>query len=260
VRIAGSLHSFLADPIGRYLVDRSFICFYPVAELSGFCLWGRPDRDDIDRLIQTMALEEQPDVQPHASLIDVRGLETVDPNAFARFSEYVQSHMTRYAAVITCQVLVRSGGLAGAMTAGFFELVRSGYPTHVVSDLSEAFAWLKTPPAIARELEQLLNHQQTLVDNLHQLLLQRPELSLEAAARHFSLSVRTLQRRLLDERTSFVRELHRARVAAAQSLMRDTRRKLSAIALDVGYPSQQQFTRWFRRLTGESPAEWRERQ
>jgi len=77
-------------------------------------------------------------------------------------------------------------------------------------------------------------------------------------ARLLGLSSRSLQRRLQEEDASFrevVREA-RGRVAAAQLLSGD--RPLSVVGFQAGYADQAHFTREFKRLTGLTPAQYRD--
>lgn len=67
------------------------------------------------------------------------------------------------------------------------------------------------------------------------------------------LSVRTLQRRLREERCSFSQLVEDARLQAARRLMRETNVKLVDVALELGYSDAANFTRAFRRWTGLSP-------
>jgi AraC family transcriptional regulator len=49
----------------------------------------------------------------------------------------------------------------------------------------------------------------------------------------------------------------RERITRAQQLMRETKRSLIEIALDVGYTSPSHFAKVFRRVTGMAPNEFR---
>ena len=51
--------------------------------------------------------------------------------------------------------------------------------------------------------------------------------------------------------------LMRRRIEVAQDLMLRTREPLGAIALSCGMSDQSHFTRWFRRIVGETPHQWR---
>jgi AraC-like DNA-binding protein len=63
-------------------------------------------------------------------------------------------------------------------------------------------------------------------------------------------------RRLLD--CSPIRYLAEWRLELAADLLRSTRMKVGAVAKQVGYESEEAFSRAFRRRVGTSPARWRE--
>jgi len=59
--------------------------------------------------------------------------------------------------------------------------------------------------------------------------------------------------------TSPWRYVMQQRVEHAKRLLRDTSRSLAAVALDAGFYDQAHFTRTFKRFTGETPGQHRER-
>src|SRR5581483_10149852 len=75
--------------------------------------------------------------------------------------------------------------------------------------------------------------------------------TLQQAARALGRSERSLQRDLGESGSSFRAEQGHARLEAARTLLIESDRKLEAIASDVGCSSLAQFSRLFRRLTGE---------
>ena len=83
--------------------------------------------------------------------------------------------------------------------------------------------------------------------------------SADAVARGLNISVRTLQRRLLDCGTTFhdVSDGVRARLAAGY--LTDPAVSVSEVAFLLGFSEQSAFNRAFRRWTGESPGRWRRR-
>lgn len=90
-------------------------------------------------------------------------------------------------------------------------------------------------------------------------LLDQAELPPEigALARALALSVRTLQRRLRAEGTSFEREVWNSRVRRAQRLMLETDFPLSRVAQDAGFTSLSRLSVVFRRIIGTTPSAWR---
>ena len=83
-------------------------------------------------------------------------------------------------------------------------------------------------------------------------------LSIEAASEVADTSVRTMQRRLSGEQTSFSRVLEETRAELAGELLETTSAAINAIARQLGYKNQGDFTRAFRRWSGVSPSQYRE--
>ncbi len=97
-----------------------------------------------------------------------------------------------------------------------------------------------------------------LLFRLRALLDRHPaDATVESAAQQLSLSTRSLQRRLIEAKTSFRAELLAARLRKAQRLLAATDLKITAVALDVGCASSQHLSAMFRKMTGESPSVWR---
>jgi transcriptional regulator GlxA family with amidase domain len=69
--------------------------------------------------------------------------------------------------------------------------------------------------------------------------------------------VRSLQRKLRDEATSFQRELNACRVEAAKKLLVDSDQSVEAIAREVGATARH-LGEVFRDHTGYTPRQWRE--
>lgn len=78
-----------------------------------------------------------------------------------------------------------------------------------------------------------------------------------AAAEAAGLSVRTLQRQLMEEGCEYSRLLEQTRFRLAVELLRDVDLKIVDIAQELGYGDAANFTRAFRRWTGLSPLEFR---
>jgi len=94
----------------------------------------------------------------------------------------------------------------------------------------------------ARIIEQLPGgtpHQVSIADDLH-------------------VSLRSLQRKLKDEETTFKALLEDTRRELALQYLRGTHRSVGEIAYLLGFSEPSNFTRSFRRWTGHSPAEFRE--
>lgn len=77
------------------------------------------------------------------------------------------------------------------------------------------------------------------------------------AAEALHISVRSLQRRLQEEGTSFQRIVESSHKQLASSMLQKTRLPVSEIALLLGYANAHAFRRAFRRWTGSKPLEIR---
>lgn len=78
------------------------------------------------------------------------------------------------------------------------------------------------------------------------------------AARTLAVSVRTLQRALREEGTTFSEVVQRTRVESAEGMMSDERLELTDIAFCVGFSDQAHFTRTFRRYYEIPPSAFRD--
>lgn len=83
------------------------------------------------------------------------------------------------------------------------------------------------------------------------------EPTLEGTARRLGMSVRTLQRRLRDEGTSFNSVLEDLRHELALVRLRNGDESAEEIALALGFSNASSFHRAFKRWTGRTPAEFR---
>ena len=91
---------------------------------------------------------------------------------------------------------------------------------------------------------------------LRRLLSSSPGIVLETAARALGRPPRSLQRELERDGSTFRAEVERARVELAKTLLSTTDLKLEVIAQRVDC-SAASLARLFRRLTGESPSDYR---
>ncbi len=82
---------------------------------------------------------------------------------------------------------------------------------------------------------------------------------LDEVARALSVSGRTLKRRLSEQGTSFSAVLEEVRRQRALLLLSDRRVALADVAERLGYSDSANFTRAFRRWTGQTPASYRAR-
>lgn len=81
--------------------------------------------------------------------------------------------------------------------------------------------------------------------------------SIEDAARALHVSSRTLKRRLAERGLTFTELTEQHRVERALLLLRSQEQSLEQVAAALGYSDAANFSRAFRRWTGQSPGEWR---
>lgn len=82
-------------------------------------------------------------------------------------------------------------------------------------------------------------------------------LSTTEAGEVLGVSVRTIQRRLAKDRTTYRNVLERTRAAMAGELLETTDATIKELAAQLGYVDQGNFTRAFRRWAGVSPRDYR---
>ena len=81
---------------------------------------------------------------------------------------------------------------------------------------------------------------------------------LSDVAKAMGVSPRSLQRRLMEQGTTFSRILDRSKRQRAMQLLVKEDLSMSEIALMLGYSDASNFGRAVRKWTGQSPKQWRE--
>ena len=267
MRLARTDEEFFASPSARYVAGDSYVYWCREPGFYGSAAWGRPDEEQARRLVSLWEVSLRPDsADARASFVDLRGVEGVDHLSYQPAADFFRTRDLPARTRVTRQAIVRPTGFAGALVAGFSEVVAAPYATQVFTDPHEALAWLdRSDPAAdllwLEELYAAVRGGGALLASLREVL-QRDltQVSLADAAAALRLSARTLQRRLSVADTSFQGEVDAARVAAAQVLLLRDGAKVTAVAVEVGCASSQHFSTLFRRVTGLSPSEWRARQ
>jgi AraC-like DNA-binding protein len=84
--------------------------------------------------------------------------------------------------------------------------------------------------------------------------------SAQDVARALHVSVRTLQRKLVEAGTTFSDVAEDVRSQLAEEYLADPSVSIAEVAFLLGFSDQSSFNRAFRRWTGESPGRWRRRQ
>lgn len=104
-----------------------------------------------------------------------------------------------------------------------------------------------------------LGKQSQLIEAVRQLLLARPGYfpDIQQVAERLATSVRSLQRKLKDEGTSFQGVLDEVRCQIAKEYLSDTRLPLHEIGVLLGFNEPANFTHAFKRWAGVTPNEYR---
>lgn len=259
---AADLEAFEADPVGRFHGASSWMHWCASPSFWGVLLWGRPGREDALALIRSLRLELAAGARPHVSLVDVSRLSSVDLSAFELLNAYVSEQHRALSEKVSRLALVRPEGMAGAVTAGFYEVLEAPYPVKLFDTAANAVGWLAEAPGAAllpslAEAHAGLTSRPPIVTQLRAKLRADLEMGSKEAARALAVSERTLQRRLSEANTSFQAELRAVRIESAKAMMRDSDASLTRIALDCGFRSLQNFSAVFRREEGEAPSAWR---
>ena len=98
-----------------------------------------------------------------------------------------------------------------------------------------------------------------VVSRVRAMLRDDLAITLPDAAKRASMSPRTLKRRLAEQGTTYSEIIDDARRQRALLLLDDRRLTLDAIAAQLGYSDTANFTRAFKRWTGKTPGEARDR-
>lgn len=253
MRPAAGLEEFRRRPEGLYLAAEHSLYLCESPELYALFLWGRPGAEETRRLVESLAVEMRPDVKLHRTLVDFSGLTGIDSESFGVLRDFLESVKKRQAEVTERESVIRPGGFAGTIVAGFFVLFPQLYPTRLFTETAPALEWLGVPPEQGRAWHELLRQVRDGSPELAQLrgvLAGDLSVDLPRVAKHLGLSARTLQRKLKDLGTSFQAELDRARLEIAERMLAEGDEKLSAIGVQVGFASYPHFSQWFHRQTG----------
>jgi len=266
VELAASIDAFLRDPIGRFWLGRRHCVFARSPTLIGFASWGRPDVEDVTELLHLCEIGLEPGGVPHRFLVDVRGLELIEPATFGLFLSYTRNNRDVLGKNIVRQAQLRPDGLVGAIISGFSHVANLPYPERVFGDVGEALAWLEVERdeglSLVAELEGIRHGagaRYEVVTRLRRELVACGALPIEDAARRLGLSSRSLQRALREAGATYRNELKAFQIRRAQELLQQGDRGLAAIAADVGFSSAQHFATAFRRAIGDTPSTWRAR-
>jgi AraC-like DNA-binding protein len=257
-RIVLSTDELFGDDEPRCYFERSFVSWALDRELAGHTAWGYPDLDDVERFIRVLEIARDHAVRrPRALIVDFGSMTGVKPEAFERLRAWLADRRD----LPVREVIVRPAGMFGAVVAGFYNLLGIA-DKPVVTSLGEACARLGREDALAG-LEQLARLRddraagRDVVDRLRAVLAgDAPPAGIQASAKALAIPPRTLQDHLRRAGTTFRREQSAARLERAKRLV-SSGLKLTAVALEIGFSTPQQFATWFKRQLGVTPSDWR---
>lgn len=257
-----SLEAYVKRPIGGWTSGQGWLHFCTEEpHLVGGVTWGAFGAEAADALLAcaTATLDAVP---PHPGLVDARRISTIDAVAFEIASDFVRRTWERLGKTMQKLVAVRPPGLAGALASGFFNVVPAPYPVEIFEERGEALRaiGLERYVDLVAELEQLASGGALgfVVDLRRAIEDDLVGSTIATSAKKLGMSVRSLQRRLQSEGTSFQRELTVVRIEAARRLMMETDLSITRIATQVGFASPAVFSTVFRRHEGVTPSDWRE--
>jgi AraC-like DNA-binding protein len=246
--------------VSSYLASANAAIFWLDHGLGGMMFWGRPDSADIEMVSAALREDQAPSPRRDASLVDLRGLESVDLGAFARLSSALAVQRSHECERAARQAVLPPEGPAGALAAAVFATLNQRCSSRSFAVASEALEWIGVrDPSMVVELERIRDALRgpPVIDALRTQLDGARASTAREAALKIGISQRTLQRRLRECGTNYQREANLARLEVAKRLLRTTDQPLKWIALEAGYGSPQHFSASFRKYTRMSPSRWR---
>jgi len=238
-------------------------------ELAGLMLWraegvwGAALAGAVTRSAVTNALTplRVPESWMHRTplrvITDLHRVTSIDANAFEMLTSELRRSVDSVRAHITRHVVIPPGGVLGAATTGVLASLTK-HRWELATDLTAALNALGKPslasrlpssaaPAPGPQLSERVRH----------LLADVPEASLDSITTSLGITRRSLQRGLASEGTRYRALRDDARLERARQLLLDPGWKIEAVAHEVGWATLSGFVRWFRKLSGRSPSEFR---
>src|SRR6266704_3405639 len=83
MRVAPSVRAFVADPVGRFLLGKTFVVWCHSPRLCGSAHWGTPAEQDHNQFLRVLEVARSQKLRPPFDVVsDVRRLEGLDPLGF----------------------------------------------------------------------------------------------------------------------------------------------------------------------------------
>lgn len=258
-----SLADYVASPVHRAVHTAHTVLWFAAPDLRIACAWGSPTADDIEQVAAAMAAELT-SVPSFRSIVDVRAMHAIDLAGYEVLAAFARERAALLASRVRVSAIVCGGGIAGSVLVGYKAAVGVNVPVSAHPTLSDALEAI-APDCDGAAIEEGLARRRELAEAKTSVVAvfrgwlarQLATATIAEAARAHGLSARSLQRILAGHRTNFRTELERARLARAQHLLATTDLKISAIAHEAGFPNAHRMNDVMRRLTGQTPAQWR---
>lgn len=136
-----------------------------------------------------------------------------------------------------------------------------------IQDMKEPFLtennimWGYLEPELTKRMKEL-EHDETYAARVRSALFElipAGEDKIETVARELAISVRSLQRRLTEENTTYIKQLNHTRELLARNYLKDKKITNDDIAYLIGYSDANAFQRAFRNWTGMTVGEYRKK-
>lgn len=251
-----SVEAFTRGPVGRWaLTAPTGLTWCATRERCGAVVWGRPSADHARAMLQVFEAYRGPWLAPRFDVIlDARGIEAIDPDALEVLVDWAAARRVELAARIREQVGLVTKGVAGLTLAGILPLLGETHAFRVTDDARGALRDLHDEvEAIAAAARGVAPELRALRDLLRD---RKGDVSLEDAARALRASVRSLQRLLQQNGTSWRDEAREARFLVAEELLGASDLKVSVVAARVGL-SETALAQLVKEKTGLTPGELR---
>jgi len=270
VRLINDFDAYFAAPHGNVLMRRRFFASLPPLidgqhhTLYTFFAWGELDAVDGDEVYAFFDAVARFTDGPRRQLCVMRSVRHIPMEGVLHHLRYFRG-ASAYLAGVEREAIVRPDGLVGIIAEGFYRMVPRRYDGHVATSLEDAVRWLGFSPVLLgpwldrlTALERQRAHQDRALADLRQVIAaQGAGLDLGAVSRELGLSRRTLQRRLREANTTFVRERATTLTTRARELLLTSEHDIKHIALVLGYANAVRFVEAFRAETGLPPGQWR---
>jgi AraC-like DNA-binding protein len=229
--------------------------------LVGWAMWGHVSTEDAElgkQLWIYLAMRVAP---PYDFILDLRGLESISQGAYERIKYFAMSAKPG----LRRMAILVGEPQGGAIQLGLFTLSPPRFPWKAFDGYEALPAWLerRADAAVILAAAAAIDEHRAILPSpiagLAAILAREPRASMSRIARALGMSARTIQRALAARGTTLSAERDRARIGIAHDLLRDPAAKLEAIAAAAGCADRRGLNRLFRRLTGESPADFRRR-